>query len=154
MEHFPSEKCNFSTQMSCFAHYFDTFELLFRKHLRGVDFVFFEKFPEDRSSGGQHYEKNCSYECRHQSDTVCHNIFDSYTCDSTRHPLNISQKGGWHRPCIRFHTIVGFRPSHHAYNNNHTVVLKMVLSSLCPSHSENVLIPTYILVQYIKERIE
>ena len=91
MEYFPSEKCNFSTQMSCFAHYFDTFELLFRKHLRGVDFVFFEKFPEDRSSGGQHYKKNRSYECRHQSDTVCHNIFDSYTYDSTRHPLNTTQ---------------------------------------------------------------
>ena len=38
--------------------------------------------------------KNRSYERRHQSDTVCQNIFDSYTYDSTRHPrhpLNITQ---------------------------------------------------------------
>ena len=36
-------------------------------------------------------QKSQSYEYRHQSDTVCHNIFDSYTYDSTRHHLNIPQ---------------------------------------------------------------
>ena len=74
---FPSQKCNFFTQISCFAHYFDTFELLFRKYLF---------LPEEDG-----IIKNRSYERRHQSDTVCQNIFDSCTYDSARHPLNITQ---------------------------------------------------------------
>ena len=40
---------------------------------------------------GQHCKKNRSYEYRHQSDTVCHNIFDSYGCESTRNPVNIPE---------------------------------------------------------------
>ena len=40
---------------------------------------------------GQHCKKYRSYEYRHQSDTVCHNIFDSYICESTRNPVNIPE---------------------------------------------------------------
>ena len=41
--------------------------------------------------GGQHCKKSRSHEHRHQSDTVCHNIFDYYTCESTRHPVNMPE---------------------------------------------------------------
>ena len=36
-------------------------------------------------------QKSCSHEYRHRSDTVCHHIFDSSTCDSTRHAVNTPQ---------------------------------------------------------------
>ena len=64
-----------------FCHAFDTFELLFRVSGKSLS----------EHLGGTALQKNRSYEYRHQSDAVCHNIFDSFKHDWRRQPLNIPQ---------------------------------------------------------------